>query len=107
VLSGNAVQLPVHLPVNVSGNSVTAVGLGNAAVGNESTNTSGGRPHHPAPKPPKVHTPAHAPQYSPSRSVSSLAHTGTDQTVPAIAGGAALVLGGAVLYRRFRPAAIR
>lgn len=47
VVSGNSVQLPVHLPVNVSGNTVNVVGVGNAAVGNESTNTSGGRPHHP------------------------------------------------------------
>jgi len=114
VLSGNGVQLPVHLPVNVSGNSVTAVGLGNAAVGNESSNTSGDRPHHPvvpAPKPsapPKVHPHPPAPRYTPQQQpVAHLAHTGTDQTLPAIAAGAALVLGGAVLYRRFRPATVR
>ncbi|EHN79611.1 secreted protein, partial [Streptomyces coelicoflavus ZG0656] len=41
VLSGNGVQLPVHLPVNVSGNSVNVAGLGNPAVGNESVNDSG------------------------------------------------------------------
>ncbi|WP_406327489.1 chaplin [Streptomyces sp. NBC_00203] len=114
VLSGNGVQLPVHLPVNVTGNSVTVVGLGNASVGNESTNISGGLPHHPvgpAPRPTapaKAHpgppAPRHAPQGQP---MASLAHTGTDQTVPAIAASAALVLGGAVLYRRFRPVAVR
>jgi hypothetical protein len=27
VLSGNAVQAPVHLPVNVCGNTVSAIGL--------------------------------------------------------------------------------
>ncbi|MFC7259860.1 chaplin [Streptomyces lutosisoli] len=114
VLSGNGVQLPVHLPANVTGNSVTVVGLGNASVGNESTNTSGGLPHHPvgpAPKPPapsKAHPAAPAPRHSPQgQPMSSLAHTGTDQTVPAIAASAALVLGGAVLYRRFRPVAVR
>lgn len=47
VLSGNAIELPVHLPLNVSGNAVSVVGVGNAAVGNESTNTAGGRPDGP------------------------------------------------------------
>ncbi|AVH60491.1 MULTISPECIES: chaplin [Streptomyces] len=110
VLSGNGVQLPVDLPVNVSGNAVTVVGLGNAVVGNKSTNTRPQQPVGPAPKPvapPKAHphpAPRHTPQQQPA---ASLAHTGTDQTVPGIAAGAALVLGGAVLYRRFRPAAVR
>ncbi|WP_406165267.1 chaplin family protein [Streptomyces sp. NBC_00996] len=112
VLSGNDVQLPVHVPVNVSGNSVTAVGLGSAAIGNESTNTSGDVPHHPVgpPKPstpPKAHPRPQAPRHAPQQPVASLAHTGADQTVPAIAGSAALLLGGAVLYRRFRPASVR
>ncbi|MHA5052238.1 chaplin [Streptomyces sp. SD15] len=114
VLSGNGLQLPVHVPVNVSGNAVTVVGLGNAAVGNESTNTSGDRPDHPAEPTPKPPTPPGAaalprtPQHTPSPApAASLAHTGTDQTVPAIAASAALLLGGAVLYRRFRPAVVR
>jgi hypothetical protein len=34
VLSGNGVQLPVHVPVNVCGNTVTVVGLLNPATGN-------------------------------------------------------------------------
>ncbi|MFD3926214.1 chaplin [Streptomyces sp. NPDC058614] len=111
VLSGNGVQLPVHLPVNVTGNSVSVVGIGNAAVGNESTNTSGGgpdRPVKPAPKPSAAPPKAqYAPPGTPPGPVASLAHTGADQMMPAIAGSAALVLGGAVLYRRFRPAATR
>jgi LPXTG-motif cell wall-anchored protein len=109
VLSGNGLQLPVHLPVNVSGNSVTGVGLGNASVGNTSTNTSG---EHPGPvRPvPRPYTPPKAqatPYHAPPRAVASLAHTGADQTMPAIAASAALLLGGAVLYRRFRPTAVR
>ncbi|MFE2437677.1 chaplin family protein, partial [Streptomyces sp. NPDC059409] len=44
MLSGNGVQLPVHLPVNVSGNSVNVVGIGNPVVGNESVNDSGDHP---------------------------------------------------------------
>ncbi|MBO4259916.1 chaplin, partial [Streptomyces griseorubiginosus] len=36
VLSGNGLQLPVHLPLNVSGNTVNVVGVGNAAMDNHS-----------------------------------------------------------------------
>lgn len=113
VLSGNGVQLPVHLPVNVSGNSASVVGVGDAAVGNESVNTSGGRPHHPVrttprpPTPPKARPARRAARHTAPQAVASLAHTGTDQTLPAVAASAALVLGGAVLYRRFGPGAGR
>ncbi|MFE5139697.1 chaplin [Streptomyces fagopyri] len=113
VLSGDGLQLPVDLPVNVSGNSVTAVGLGNASVGNTSTNTSDGVPDRPAtptpaPKPPtRAAVPEKAPYRAAEQPMASLAHTGADQTVPAIAVSAALLLGGAVLYRRFRPATLR
>ncbi|MEV0695365.1 chaplin ChpH [Streptomyces sp. NPDC050388] len=34
VLSGNVVQAPVHVPVNVCGNTVSVIGLLNPAVGN-------------------------------------------------------------------------
>ncbi|MGW7347799.1 chaplin [Streptomyces sp. NPDC054854] len=34
VLSGNLIQVPVHVPINVCGNSVNVVGLLNPAVGN-------------------------------------------------------------------------
>ncbi|WP_217208394.1 chaplin [Streptomyces sp. AC550_RSS872] len=111
--SGNVVQLPVHLPVNVSGNSVNVVGVGNPATGNESVNG----PDHPSrtTKPaPKPSTPSRAhPRPVPRAFVphggpeGSLAHTGADQTLVAAAGGTLLVLGGAVLYRRFRPQAVR
>jgi hypothetical protein len=113
VLSDNVVQLPVHVPVNVSGNSVSVGGAGNDATGNESTNESGSRPHapaEPAPKtstPPRKHVPQQTPHQAQPQSTASLAHTGTDLTGPTLAAGAALVLGGTVLYRRFRPAAVR
>ncbi|WP_328775315.1 chaplin [Streptomyces goshikiensis] len=42
VLSGNLVQVPVHVPVNVCGNSVNIVGLLNPAFGNTCVNASGG-----------------------------------------------------------------
>ncbi|MEW5352261.1 chaplin [Streptomyces sp. 16-176A] len=108
VLSGNVVQLPVHVPVNVTGNSVNVVGIGNPATGNTSTNGSADEPA-PAPVTPPARTapkplphPVAAPKTQPS-----LAHTGADATLPAAAASAALLLGGAVLYRRCRPGATR
>ncbi|MEV0633474.1 chaplin [Streptomyces sp. NPDC050619] len=38
VLSGNAVQVPIHIPVNLCGNTVNVIGLLNPAFGNECTN---------------------------------------------------------------------
>ncbi|MEU9271418.1 chaplin [Streptomyces sp. NPDC048251] len=128
VVSGNGIQLPVHLPVNVSGNSVNVVGLANPALGNESVNVSDEEPPPPGepapqPQPPTRHdppaepqhpgpravpqTPAVAPQIGVPEAMSSLAHTGADATLPAVAGSAALLLGGLALQRRFRPHAER
>jgi hypothetical protein len=41
VLSGNLVQVPVHIPVNVCGNTVDVIGLLNPAFGNTCLNQSG------------------------------------------------------------------
>ncbi|MDT0265215.1 chaplin [Streptomyces sp. DSM 44915] len=38
VVSGNNIQAPIHLPVNVDGNSVNVVGLLNPTFGNTSVN---------------------------------------------------------------------
>ncbi|MEV7089974.1 chaplin ChpH [Streptomyces sp. NPDC093085] len=38
VLSGNVVQVPVHVPVNVCGNTVNIIGLLNPAFGNVCVN---------------------------------------------------------------------
>jgi hypothetical protein len=40
VLSGNLVQVPVHVPVNVCGNTVNVIGLLNPAFGNTCVNQS-------------------------------------------------------------------
>ncbi|MEE4494297.1 chaplin [Streptomyces sp. BE230] len=60
VLSGNLIQAPVDVPVNVCGNTVDVVGALNPAFGNECENESGGvdtpKPPHPH-KPPKPHKP--------------------------------------------------
>ncbi|MDX2676251.1 MULTISPECIES: chaplin ChpH [Streptomyces] len=34
VVSGNVVQVPVHIPVNVCGNTISVIGLLNPAFGN-------------------------------------------------------------------------
>lgn len=39
--SGNNVQVPVHVPVNVCGNTVNVIGLLNPAFGNECVNADG------------------------------------------------------------------
>ncbi|MFD3513135.1 chaplin [Streptomyces sp. NPDC058657] len=38
VISGNAVQVPVHIPVNLCGNTVNVIGLLNPAFGNTCVN---------------------------------------------------------------------
>ncbi|MFE6848458.1 chaplin [Streptomyces sp. NPDC057686] len=38
VVSGNLIQAPVHVPVNVVGNTVTVIGLLNGAWGNTGVN---------------------------------------------------------------------
>ncbi|MFF7387206.1 chaplin [Streptomyces scabiei] len=38
VLSGNVVQVPIHIPINVCGNTVNVVGLLNPAAGNVCVN---------------------------------------------------------------------
>ncbi|MDX3711806.1 chaplin [Streptomyces europaeiscabiei] len=42
VASGNHVQVPVHVPVNVCGNSVNVIGVGNPATDNDCYNGGGG-----------------------------------------------------------------
>ncbi|MFB7585593.1 chaplin [Streptomyces sp. NPDC056169] len=125
ILSGNGIQLPIDLPVNVVGNSVNVVGIGNPAVGNTGVNGPA-KPAQPIEKPtPRPQTPvknvpgpraeetvkpapapvpasAHAPQGE-SESV-ALASTGSDTVGYAAAGSAALLLGGALMYRRARRA---
>ncbi|MEV7863479.1 chaplin [Streptomyces hirsutus] len=108
-------QLPVGLPVDVRGNSVNMVGVGNPAPGNESTNTSEeapGRPAEPAPEPaapprtlPAPGPEAHAAAPAAPAGSGALAETGGDQTFPVLATGVALFPGGTALYRRSRPGA--
>ncbi|WP_137990051.1 chaplin [Streptomyces vilmorinianum] len=115
VLSGNGIQLPIDLPVNVSGNSVNVVGIGNPAFGNTAVNGPG-HPEAPAeqPKPqgPGTLPPAPGDDKTPGAPVApapgtqtssvALASTGSDLVGFAAPAGAALLLGGALVYRRAR-----
>jgi hypothetical protein len=108
VLSGNGVQLPVDLPVNVSGNSVNVVGIGNPAIGNTSVNDSSEppaeeKPVTPPEAKPEPEKPAAQAEEAPKPAGASLAHTGSDELAFAVPAGATMILGGLVLYRRFRP----
>ncbi|MEU1026836.1 MULTISPECIES: chaplin [unclassified Streptomyces] len=38
VISGNAVQVPIHIPINLCGNTVDIIGLLNPAFGNTCVN---------------------------------------------------------------------
>ncbi|MFF3089022.1 chaplin [Streptomyces nojiriensis] len=116
VLSGNGLQLPVDLPLNISGNAVSVVGVGNSSHGNTSVNgeqPTGGKPVQPPvvekpvtpvvpvvpavpAKPVTRVTPPEAPQHE------ALAHTGSDGVGYLLPSGGALLLGGVLLYRRFR-----
>ncbi|MGW0466084.1 chaplin [Streptomyces sp. NPDC003027] len=117
IISGNGIQLPIDLPVNVSGNSVNVVGIGNPAFGNTSVNGPG-TPEGPGEEPkPATTLPAPstdtetdtdtdepAPAAGPQTSSVSLADTGADLIGYAVPASAAALLGGALLYRRSRRA---
>ncbi|MFB7506925.1 chaplin [Streptomyces broussonetiae] len=124
VVSGNDLQLPIDLPLNVSGNTVNVVGVGNPVFGNESVNSPDARPSEPArtaPEPPARTTPParsvppvkptpHKPRsmprtthaITPEWTKNSLAETGADGIWTAVAASGTALLGGTVLYRRFR-----
>ncbi|WP_328539646.1 chaplin [Streptomyces sp. NBC_00344] len=118
VLSGNGVQVPVDVPVNACGNSVSVIGLGNATGGNDCVNEStppAVTPHHPrAPHHPAPHAPT-TPVVTPNTPVAQaapepvnaeqLAETGAGGLGLVIPASAGLILGGAILYRRSRAAA--
>ncbi|WP_436736195.1 chaplin family protein [Streptomyces sp. BBFR102] len=126
-LSGNVVQAPVDVPVNVCGNTVSVVGLLNPASGNTCVNAAP-EPKKPPVTPEKPVEPPVTPEkpveppVTPEKPVEppvtpekppvtpgapeELAVTGS--SVPLGLGGAAaggLLLGGAILYRKARQAA--
>jgi LPXTG-motif cell wall-anchored protein len=69
VVSGNNIQVPIHIPVNVCGNTIDVVGALNPAFGNHCANVSHERPPvshpptdcSPCTEPPKTHPPTNEP----------------------------------------------
>lgn len=133
ILSGNLLQVPLHIPANICGNTLDIVGLLNPAFGNRCANIDQPvRHHHKKPKQhmqeqqhrhhakpvqhhraatPSVVTPA-VERHQHHGDVASvrpqLAQTGAEGgvslAIPAAA-SAGLLLGGVLLYRRGRSAA--
>ncbi|MEU0101112.1 chaplin [Streptomyces sp. NPDC006267] len=119
ILSGNNVAVPIDIPVNLCGNSVTIGGLLNPVFGNSCSNDAEVPP--PPPEEPEVppvtpETPvtppagqppepnAPEPQHFPEEQLAQTGGGGLELLIPA---GAGLLLAGAgsVLYRRSRSAA--
>ncbi|MBD0418406.1 DUF320 domain-containing protein, partial [Streptomyces sp. TRM S81-3] len=122
LLAGNNVQLPVSVPVNVCGNTVDVASVLNEAYGNSCGNTTGWSPEPgygteeetPAcddcEAPPATSTPAPPTRVSDNTppaggEAPQLAETGSEGMLVASVAGAALLTGGAMLYRRGRAAA--
>ncbi|MFD8524920.1 chaplin [Streptomyces capillispiralis] len=131
--SGNVIQAPVHVPVNVCGNSVNVLGAGNATEGNDCANggpgheTPGqpgepgtpGSPEHPGDEPSTPATPGDRTPPGASQGNEPVAHTATRSQADAqlaqtgsempmglvLPVGAGALLAGAVLYRKARAAA--
>ncbi|WP_128375503.1 chaplin [Streptomyces cavernae] len=134
VASGNHIQVPVHAPVNVCGNSVTIGGAANATTGDECGNGTGGdyqagpenpghigNPGHPAqpgnpgePTAPGGANPVGPPagnqpephSVTAPRTTAQLAQTGSDLPLGMVLPvGAGALFAGAVLYRKARATA--
>ncbi|MFJ5556493.1 chaplin [Streptomyces sp. NPDC093250] len=127
--SGNQIQAPVHVPVNVCGNSVNVLAAGNATEGNDCANGTAGqktpekpgnpgnpeRPDNPGDEPSTPATPAEdTPRgnqpdtHTATRpqADAELARTGSELPMGlALPTGAGALLAGAVLYRKARSAA--
>lgn len=109
VLAGNGLQLPLDLPLNVSGNTADVVGIGNPSFGNTAVNDEA-PPAPPADDPnpaPPSSTPGPVAVSESASAAPTLAHTGAGGVGTAAAGGLALLAGGTVIYRRARTAARR
>ncbi|MFE3249706.1 chaplin [Streptomyces sp. NPDC059209] len=119
--SGNNIQVPIDIPVNVCGNSVDIVGVLNPAFGNECANDAGTpapppeKPEEPVtPEPPTDRGVPPTPNTPETQAVDGddapegtevLAQTGAGGLGLVIPAGAALLLAGGVIYRRTRAAA--
>jgi hypothetical protein len=132
--SGNQIQAPIHVPVNVCGNSVNVLGAGNATEGNDCGNGGSGHqtpgqpgepgdprdpgdpvtPEQPGDEPSTPTTPGGsthdnepgAQHIAQPRPEAQLARTGSELPMGLVLpAGAGALLAGAVLYRKARAAA--
>lgn len=108
--SGNVIQLPIDAPINLCGNNIGLGALENAALDNECTNSTSAPEGDEGPEGPgdrDESTPNRPEPDGNSNERVELAETGAPANVLGVAlpAGAALVLGGAVLYRRSRAGA--
>lgn len=46
IISGNVIQVPVHVPINLCGNTINIIGLLNPAAGNTCVNGDISKEHH-------------------------------------------------------------
>ncbi|MGW4020883.1 chaplin family protein [Streptomyces sp. NPDC005009] len=120
-LHGNEVRVPVHMPVNMCGNTAELISLFNDSYGNSCGNYGGyggyGEEDEPEKEtPPPTHVrmpPAHEVEKPPAEEAEvpgnppHLAETGSDGMIAAAAAGAVLIAGGAMVYRRGRTASRR
>ncbi|MEF9902804.1 chaplin [Streptomyces sp. P9-A2] len=131
VASGNRIEAPVHIPVNVCGNSVNVIGLGNTALGNDCANGgSGGQeapglpgepdegepdegepgtPPAPGEATPGVSAPGNQPvTHTAAQPLGDVELAATGSELPiglTLPVGAGALLAGVVLYRKARAAA--
>ncbi|MFF6782276.1 chaplin family protein, partial [Streptomyces sp. NPDC012510] len=134
VASGNHIQVPVHVPVNACGNTVDVIGVGNGTTGDDCGNSGDGGAHeHPGgghQKPPAdsegvspqqpgkpgdpggetpggdTNTPG-TQTVTRSGAAAQLAQTGAEVPLGlALSVGAGTLLGGALIYRKARAAAL-
>lgn len=122
--SGNVIEVPIDVPVNVCGNSVDVIGALNPAFGNQCANDADTpapppekpeKPEEPVtPEPPTDSVVPPSPNNPETQAVDPvtapkgtdvLAHTGAGGLGLVIPAGAALLLAGSVIYRRTRAAA--
>ncbi|MGW8745284.1 chaplin [Streptomyces sp. NPDC055794] len=127
--SGNAVQLPIEVPLNLCGNTIDLIAALNPVFGNECENRSEEPPGYGEEEPPPPTTPPTEEEEPPpppseeeppppaeeektppapqTEQPPVLAETGSEGTLGAAAAGAVLIAGGAILYRRGRANATR
>ncbi|MFB9349271.1 chaplin, partial [Streptomyces heliomycini] len=123
--SGNHIQVPIHVPVNVCGNSVDILGAGNATEGGGCANGGSdrdtpGQPGEPGgpgspgrpgdgpgtPDRPSADDPRGVHSLTRPRHDAQLAQTGSELPMGLVLPvGAGALLAGAVLYRKARTAA--